>query len=271
MKDSHIEWTDNTFNPWIGCTKVSPGCDRCYAEFSASTRWKRVTGWGPKHARRRPSRQTLAAPHKWNRAAEKAGRRERVFCASWADVFDDHPSIKQEWRKSLWRTIRDTPALDWLLLTKRPENFERFLPPEWGDGYENVCLMVTAEDQKRVDSRIPILLETPARWRAISVEPMIDAVDLTKYIDAIDWVIVGGESLKGARPMNPNWVRCVRDLCEESNTRFLFKQWGFCHPDRVSEKVHRFPDGEKVHYRPRKGANGNLLDGRQHLEHPFND
>lgn len=130
-ENSTIEWTTHTFNPWIGCTKVSAACDNCYAEAWAE-RFKQVE-WGPHGARKRTSDANWQKPIKWNREAEGAAERPRVFCASLADVFDNHKSILPEWRADLWSLIRDTPKLDWLLLTKRPQNVNRYIPQEWRD------------------------------------------------------------------------------------------------------------------------------------------
>src|SRR5690606_26483282 len=121
MKYSHIEWTTHTWNPWEGCTKVSPACRHCYAEHNSDTRWGRVD-WGPGGSRRR-IQSSWHEPHKWHWDVINSGKKARVFCASLADVFDDHPSIEPEWRHHLWKTIRETPLLDWLILSKRPENF----------------------------------------------------------------------------------------------------------------------------------------------------
>lgn len=271
MKLSKIEWTDHTWNPWEGCTKVSPGCLHCYAEHNCVKRWGRVE-WGPGGKRRRVL-STWNEPYKWHREALKTGKKARVFCASLADIFDDHPSIQPEWRAHVWKVIRETPCLDWLLLTKRPENFAKFLPDDWGEGYPNVCLMVTVENQEYAERRIPTLLQTPARRRGLSVEPLIGPVYLSPWIDQIDWVIAGGESHTGARPMNPNWVREIRDLCDHHHTPFLFKQWGWWTPDTVlnGTQRHVFPDGEVVHFCGNTKQNGNRLDGEQHLAHPFCD
>lgn len=239
-ENSNIEWTDHTFNPWIGCQKVSPGCDHCYAE----ARDRRFTGgalWGPHAPRRRTSQANWRAPLRWNRAAAKAGKRARVFCASLADVFDNHASIQQEWRDDLWTLIYRTPHLDWLLLTKRPQNIARYMPPavENGGIWPNVWLGTTVENQTEADRRIPHLLAVPARVRFLSCEPLLGPVDLRPYLGAkflhqryglgagaLSWVICGGESGPGARPMHPDWARSLRDQCQAAGVAFHFKQWG---------------------------------------------
>lgn len=131
-ENSGIEWTHHTFNPWIGCTKVSPACDQCYAE-EWNRRYEGGKNWGP-HADRRKTK-SWSAPLKWNREAEAKGLRYRVFCASLADVFDNHKSILPEWRAELWLLIKATPHLDWLLLTKRPQNI--WVPNKRAKDFEN--------------------------------------------------------------------------------------------------------------------------------------
>ena len=167
-----ISWTDSTFNPWIGCTNVSPGCDHCYAEaLNDRHQW---TEWGP-HGKRHRTTTSWRNPAQWqNRAAAFArehGRRQRVFCASLADVFDNQ--VPAEWREDLFALIRRCPDLDWQLLTKRPQNIAKFLPPDWGDGYPNVWLGATAESQAYFDQRWPVLARTPAAVRFVSYEPAI--------------------------------------------------------------------------------------------------
>lgn len=218
-ENSGIEWTHHTFNPWIGCQKVSPACDACYAEA-----WdKRFGGerWGPKAARTRTSNANWNKPLQWNRKAEAEGVRYRVFCASLADVFDNHRSIQPEWRADLWSLIRSTPHLDWLLLTKRPQNIARFLPDDWGGGYPNVWLGTTVENQDEAERRVPILAATRARIRFLSCEPLLGYVSLrnikasprarTPASVQIDWVIAGGESGSRHRPTDPSWFRRLRD------------------------------------------------------------
>jgi protein gp37 len=258
-ENSKIEWTDHTFNPWEGCQKVGPGCDHCYAE----TRNARFAGgtainWGPGAPRRRTSPANWRKPLQWNKAhAEffaKHGRRQRVFCASLADVFDNE--VDPQWRRDLFDLIELTPNLDWLLLTKRIGNVRRMLPTiGWLDARDNVWLGATIVNQAEADRDVPKLLSVPARVRFLSMEPILGPVDLTRLphgdesdLDAlrgqvaytsqhfavrpeqldksISWVIVGGESGRDARPMHPVWARDIRDQCEEAGVPFLFKQWG---------------------------------------------
>jgi protein gp37 len=159
---SKIEWCDHTFNPWIGCQKVSPGCDHCYAEAMMDHRYKKVQ-WGPHGERKRTSEQYWKKPIQWNAQArtfrKENGHRPRVFCASLADVFDNQ--VASSWRNDLFALIRKCNKLNWLVLTKRPENIEKMLPSDWGDGYSNVWLGTTAEDQTRFDFRWKRLKSRP--------------------------------------------------------------------------------------------------------------
>lgn len=237
-----IAWTHSTFNGWVGCTRVSPGCDHCYAEVLAKRTG--LVGWGPHAPRRLTSPANWRKPIRWNREAAAAGARRRVFCSSMADVFDN--AVPAEWRDGLWETVRRTSWLDWQLLTKRPQNMPRMLPPDWRDGYPNVWLGTTCENQEEADRRIPVLLGIPARVRFLSCEPLIGPVSFrwAKWVDhremlaakgsvghldglaGIHWVIVGGESGAGARPMDPAWARALRDQCAEAGVPFFFKQTG---------------------------------------------
>jgi protein gp37 len=167
-ESTKIEWTDHTFNPWIGCQKVSPGCDHCYAEAMMDRRYRRVR-WGPHGERLRTSDANWRQPLKW--ARQPGGRRPRVFCASLADVFDN--KVPKEWRDNLWELIKETRQLDWMLLTKRPENIRKMLPKDWGSGYPHVWLGTTTEDQQHYDHRWRILSDIPAAIRFISYEPAL--------------------------------------------------------------------------------------------------
>ncbi len=231
MKNSAIAWTDHTFNPWWGCVRVSPGCQHCYAETFAK-RLGMPHLWGAYSNRRRMSPSYWGQPLKWNAEAADAVTPPRVFCASMADVFEDHPDVGLD-RVKLFALIEMTPNLDWLLLTKRPENIRRMLPLRWGvdvdDGGEtpdNVWLMTTTEDQERFDARMPHIAHICAPVIGISVEPMLGPVELYHYQGAIDWVICGGESGPGARPMDIEWARHLRDQCEQYHIPFFMKQMG---------------------------------------------
>lgn len=269
MKDTKIEWATHTFNPWIGCTKVSPACDHCYAENLMDSRMH-VVQWGAGRPRRRTKARTWNDPVRWNAEAQRTGVRARVFCASLADVFDNE--VPDQWRMDLFALIAKTSHLDWMLLTKRIGNARPYLQR---DGLahdlvgERVWLGATICHQAEADRDIPKLLATPAAKRFVSMEPLLGPVDLERIrvdtgptlgrwidalrghtwdesvyagggaplhsdppdIDRLDWVIVGGESGPQARPMRPQWARDVRDQCATADVPFLFKQWGEWGPD----------------------------------------
>ena len=223
-RDSKIEWTDHTFNPWWGCTKVSEACDNCYADT-----WARRFGfdiWGHKNARRLLSDRYWQQPHAWNQAAEKVGNRKRVFCASMADIFEWHRNLST-WRERLWKLIDATPYLDWLLLTKRPHLIKQNSP--WGGRWPtNVWLGITVESQRWANKRIPRLLENPAKVHFLSCEPLLGQIQIDTWLQdrSIHWVIAGGESGPKSRPSDPSWVYQLRDACINADIPFLFKQWG---------------------------------------------
>lgn len=212
--DSKIEWTDNTFNPWWGCTKVSPGCDNCYAE-ALSRRYKRAE-WGHGKPRLMASESYWRQPLKWSAAAN--GARPRVFCASMADVFDNE--VPEEWRARLFDLIEATPNIDWLLLTKRIGNV---LKQGIGEPRDNVWLGISVVNQEEADRDIPKLLRVPARVRFISYEPALGPIYRDNW-RGIDWLICGGESGPGARMMQPDWARSIRDQCKAHGVAFFMKQ-----------------------------------------------
>jgi protein gp37 len=322
-ENSHISWTDHTFNPWMGCTKVSPGCKFCYAERDMDHRYHKVK-WGPQGFRLRTSDSNWRKPKKWNkdtwyqcldcgwRGSHKDTMphaewqreicpnckgfnteltRQRVFCASLADVFEykeDQAHSMRAWRDELFTLIKDTPNLDWLILTKRPENVMPFRDdlcyPETGCPIfndddpmpDNVWIGTSVEDQKTADERIPHLLKIPAKVRFLSCEPLLDHIDLgfdiwfdeayyegkvekprdgiaKQYKDLIHWVIGGGESGPTARPTPPKAGYSLRDQCVWSGVRFHWKQWGEWNSEGV--KVGR-------------ETAGRLLDGRTWDEFP---
>ena len=223
MENSDIEWTDHTFNPWVGCQKVSIGCDHCYAETMMDHRFHKVQ-WGPHGQRKRTSVTNWGLPFKWAREAALRGKSARVFCASLADVFDN--KVDPVWRADLFDLIRMTPELDWQLLTKRPENIRKMLPSDWGDGYANVWLGTTAENQKYYDHRWPILRAIPAKVHFISYEPALGPLQIEADAGGAhpDWIICGGESGAGARYMKPRWARKLRDECQRLDVSFFMKQ-----------------------------------------------
>lgn len=224
-----ISWCDHTFNPWIGCTKVSDGCKNCYAERD-NTRYGWVNGWGVDGERRRTSKENWMKPLAWNKAAKLLGVRRKVFCASLADVFEDRREL-EPWRDDLFNLIEDTPDLDWLLLTKRPENILPMVDWTWATTSfpDNIWLGVTCENQEMADKRIPLLLNISATVLFVSVEPMLGEVNLAdvylKYGGFFKWVICGGESGAKTRSMNLDWARSLRDQCN-NKCAFFFKQIG---------------------------------------------
>lgn len=261
-----IAWTDHTFNPWMGCTKVSPGCDHCYAEGLGKRTGK--VQWGDDAERVVTSDAYWRNPSKWNTVASAERRRHRVFCASMADVFEDRDELDQH-RYRLFSLIEQTPWLDWQLLTKRPQNVLDMVPTDWwANGFPaNVWIGTTVEDQERAEERIPHLLTIPARVLFLSCEPLLGRVELRHLwnwcpehdtaggfcvqrrhpgVRWIDWVIVGGESGPGHRPLDLDHARFIQGQCNEWGVPMFFKQVGGRTPT----------------------AGGDLLDGVMHKEFP---
>lgn len=232
-----IGWTQATWNPWMGCTKVSPGCAHCYM-FREQTRY----GNDPELVRR--SKTKFNEPLKWTEP-------RLVFTCSWSDWFHE---AADAWRDEAWAIIKQTPHLTYQILTKRPERMAAHLPSDWGQGYPNVWLGVSVENQRWI-SRAEILVNTWAAVKFISAEPLLGPVDLlyrgpgpSALVEEIQWVIVGGESGANCRPMRLDWARQLRDQCADSKVAFFLKQLGG-HPDaRAHEKA--------------------VLDGRTHTEFP---
>lgn len=218
---SAISWTDATFNPWIGCTRVSPGCDHCYAARDNERR-KWVSAWGAERKRTK----TWGDPLKWNRKAALTGYRPRVFCASLADVFDNE--APQEWRNDLWQLFRETPNLRWIVLTKRIGNVMKMVPPDWP--WPHVGIMSTMVNQEEYDRDCEKLRKVPAPWRGISAEPLLGRIILDhashKAYPWLDWIITGGESGPGFRPLDMDAVRYLRDQCADLGIAFHHKQNG---------------------------------------------
>lgn len=237
---TEISWADATFNPWIGCSKVSPACDHCYAERDNGRR-KWVDGWGPGVPRRRT--KTWNAPRQWDRKAQETGYRPRVFCASLADVFDNE--VPTEWRVDLWQLIRETPHLRWMLVTKRIGNVAKMVPADWPMPHVGIISTIVTQDEW--DRDWPKLARTPVAWRGISMEPLLGPITMSKA-DGVspDWVITGGESGPQARVTDPAWVRSLRDQCAAGGIAFHHKQWGGLRPK----------------------ANGCLVDGVEHKHFP---
>ena len=286
MAKSKIEWTDEVWNPLTGCTKVSQGCKHCYAETIAERFW--ATQYPPNEdgsprkftdVRLHPER--LEDPLKWRKP-------RRVFVNSMSDLF--HPSIPFEFIADVFDVMADDRCEHhtFQILTKRPERIKSFL--YWagdllpGDtpmnvnlevlghfGY-NVWLGVSVEDQSTADARIPLLLQTPAAVRFVSYEPALGPVDFSEWLlpeethpshgiltgdPQLDWIIMGGESGPGARPMHPDWVRSVRDQCQAAGVPFFFKQWGEWAPGSVVDNP-RFSGG-RAYTVPGQGTSAAII------------
>jgi protein gp37 len=271
-KDSGIEWTHHTFNPWWGCVKLSPACAHCYAES-----WAHRVGmdlWGGDSPRRFFGDAHWREPLKWDAEADRLNVRARVFCASMADVFEPRTDL-DPWRERLWGLIERTPHLDWLLLTKRPAHIKNVYP--WThEPRDNVWLGTTAENQRWAERRIERLLTVDARVRFLSCEPLLSAIELTPWLKRgqIDWVIAGGESGGQARPTHPNWIRSLRDQCATHNVPFHFKQWGHWSPEAQGESAKKIVELhdeagrlERLSWRPKRSS-GRTLDGYTYNGYP---
>lgn len=273
-ENSTIEWTHHTFNSHWGCHEVSPGCDNCYARTLGH---RFGTTWGIDTPRREFGDKHWAEPLKWDRKAAAAGVRHRVFSNSMSDLFDKNApaGVRERW----FELTKATPHLDWLALTKRIGNVPRMLPADWGAGYRNVWIGISVVNQEEADRDVPKLLAVPTRIPFLSMEPLLGPVNLRDewfwpygvggpY--GLHWIIVGGESGHNSRPMNPQWVRDIRDQCAAAGTAFIFKQSGeFASVSEVEGPGDHFtfPDGETVR-RVGKKAAGRLLDGVQHDGYP---
>jgi protein gp37 len=210
MENSKIEWTDHTFNPWWGCVNVSPACDHCYAERFANRKTRTSDPlWGKDSLRLVSSDDYWQGPVKWNRRAERLGTRYRVFCGSMCDVMERRPDLNAP-RQRLFRLVEETPNLDWLLLTKRPQGYSKLLPKTWlATPRRNVWLMTTVENSEYL-WRIDALLHVPAVVHGLSMEPLLGPITLPKPFLKLGnrgWVIAGGESGPGARPTSIEWLR----------------------------------------------------------------
>jgi len=215
-ENSNIGWTDHTHNFWWGCNKVSGECTFCYI----APIMKRA-GYEPFKGPMRT--KNWENPLRWNRVAEKAGKRARVFTCSMSDFFHEGAD---EWRCDAWKLIAECQHLDWLVLTKRAERILDCLPDDWGEGYPNVWLGVTAGCQDSL-ARVEILRSIPATIRFISAEPLLERLDLRPYLSSIDWVITGCErAAKGRRRiMDIDWVRDIDDQCRTAGVAHFFKQY----------------------------------------------
>lgn len=250
-KVTEISWTDHTFNPWIGCTKVSPGCKNCYAA-NLNTRWGH-DNWGPGKPRRRTSLAYWNEPIKWAKSAHARAVREKVFTASLADIFDSEAPIDA--RRDLWQLIDQTCyALDWQIVTKRPERIKEVMKEDGlpDDFFLRMhCWLLTCtENQEQANARIPHILQIPSAIRGISAEPLLGPIDLReahmhkKLLPRIDWVIVGGESGPGARPFHAGWAESIVEQCAEVKVACFVKQLG----------AHVIQGGERRIKRDKKGG-----------------
>lgn len=278
MSKTEIEWTDYTFNPWIGCTKISKGCKYCYAETIAKR--FNFANWGKGNNRRLASDTQWEDPKKWDRKAEKEGKRYKVFSASMSDIYD--PEVPDQWRARLYNLIQNTPNLDWLILTKRPEYLLEYEAKFITNLPGNMWIGVSVEDQETANKRIPLLLKINSNIRFLSIEPLLGQIDLRKHLHfpecpkhplnkiyssmecdcreyqnkvnaGINWVITGGESGQNARKPDPEWFLYLKDQCLDAKIPFFFKQWGSWSNE-----------GKKKS----KKTNGNLLNGRLYNEFP---
>jgi len=251
-KTTTIEWVLNSdsmagyaINLWVGCSKVSPACDSCYAEISRASKCLGVE-WGDDKPRYKcnPYKKLTAI----NNKAAKQGIRIRVFINPDSDIFDT--KAQQEWRDEFWAIVEQTPYIDYILVTKRIGNAKRMIPQSWLDnGYPvNVWQLITVCNQAEADRDIPKLLELDCDVRGLSIEPLLSEIDLEKWgciecgvcnghpsrcnncdnnlwLEQLNWLIVGGESGKNARPMHPDWARKIRDQCIDAGVSLFFKQW----------------------------------------------
>ena len=262
--NSKIEWTTHTFNPWWGCTKVSEACKHCYAEAWAKRLGQDV--WGPKPLRRTMGEGHWKQPLKWNQDAFGMKDRPRVFCASMADVFEDREELISH-RYRLFDLVEATPNLDWLLLTKRPQNVKALA--RWGSEWpENVWLGTTVELQSRAEELLPHLQAIPAKVRFISAEPLLGPLHIEPWLTTtIDWVITGGESGPKARPASPQWFTDLHAQCMRQEVAFHFKQWGDWAPgdgeNLPAIRMALAHDGTEM-FRVGKKVAGRTLNGRLH-------
>ncbi|NSY48500.1 phage Gp37/Gp68 family protein [Agrobacterium tumefaciens] len=270
-ENSAISWTRHTWNPWMGCTKVSPACDGCYAEALMDKRYGKVQ-WG-NHPRIRTGAHTWNDPMRWQRQADKDGDRPFVFCASLADIFDNQ--VDPQWRVDAFDVMRKTPRLVYLLLTKRPQNIVR-LADAAGGLPENAAIGTTVEDQKRADINLPALHVAKIELRPLftfgSFEPLLGPI-IIRPAFMPDWIITGGETDQGghkARPTHPDWFRSLRDQATAHGSAFHHKQNGEW--VSVSEVAgpgshFKFDDGATVR-RVGKKLSGRTIDGVTHDAFP---
>ncbi len=263
---TNIQWTDETWNPTTGCNKVSQGCKNCYAE----KMHKRLQHIAPHKYTKGFSEgvetheDELQKPLKWKKS-------KKIFVNSMSDLF--HEDVPFDFIDRVFALMAICPQHTFQILTKR---IERLL--EWSKNYDgpvfplsNVWIGTSVEDQQTANKRIPLLLQVPAAVRFLSCEPLLEWIDLNKYLHGIHWVIAGGESGHNARPLHPVWIRSIRYQCEHANIPFFFKQWGEWCPQNQSTKSVKIREVDATSlpmYKVGKSKSGNMLDGVQHMEFP---
>jgi protein gp37 len=268
MGKSHIEWTEYTWNPVTGCSRVSEGCRNCYAERMA----KRLAGRCG-YPEDNPFRVTVH-PERLDddKSPFSIKRPSRIFVGSMTDLF--HQDVPDTFLRSILHLIRECDWHTFMILTKRPERMRDFM--EVNDVVSNLLLGVSVEDQQIAEKRVPPLLETKAAWRFVSYEPALGPVDFSPYLSGLDWIIAGGETGPGARPAHPDWFRAVRDRCIAADVPFFFKQWGEWYPNAIDcaapdgigfNVPHQFV-GDTAMARMGRKAAGRRLDGRAWDEFP---
>jgi protein gp37 len=277
-ENSKIQWTHHTFNPWRGCTKVSGGCKFCYADKLSKRNPKTLGIWGPNGTRVIAAESAWREVYSWNRKAKEAGERHRVFCASLADVGEGPETMPdgswidvQAARTRLSVLIMECEHLQFLLLTKRPENMTKYFDAQV---LERSWVGTSVENQAAADERIPRLLSIPAAVRFLSCEPLLGDVDL-RYVaiepptialnaltgeiwnvayggeqpfgkGPVHWVICGCESGAQRRPMQSDWARSIRDQCKSAGVPFFMKQMECGLPGRVVGELEDFPSDLRV-------------------------
>lgn len=235
MGKTSIEWVDFTMNFWLGCQKVSPACDHCYAES-----WAKRAGRGHLWEGQRERTKDWSGPKRWNEQARKAGVNARVFTNSLADFFDNQ--VPDLWRRDAWDVIGETPHLTWLILTKRPQNIIKMIPPSFGsDNYPNVWLGITAENQDEYWKRRSHLFAIQAARHFISYEPALGPLSIQGPVIP-DLVICGGEDyVREGREFNLQWARDLRDECDSLDVSFFMKQVAKNVPIPADLMVRQFP------------------------------
>jgi len=284
-----IEWADKVWNPVTGCTPISEGCQNCYAE-RMSKRLAGRCGYSkedPFQVKLHPDR--LEEPFRWKKPS-------RIFVCSMGDLF--HDDVPRDYLRMVWSVMLEAERHTFMILTKRAYPMSYLVGGcEEMSAASNIWLGVSVENQRTADLRIPFLLKTKAAAvRFVSVEPMLGPVDIEKYLPPtgsapiypwhklesdkggpwLDWVICGGETGPGARPMHPDWVRSLREQCQEAGVPFFFKSWGeWVAPSQMPSSTYReiedFGKGIGISDNPRgvgKKRSGRLLDGQEWNEMP---